>query len=108
PGCTAEACSLRDHYEKFLSEGYAILGASPDSPKRHTAFIKKYNLPFSLLSDESKQTLLDYGVWGPKKFMGRSYEGVYRTTFIINENGIIDEVITEVNTKNHASQILAG
>ena len=65
PGCTAEACSLRDHYEKFLSEGYAILGASPDSPKRHTAFIKKYNLPFSLLSDESKQTLLDYGVWGP-------------------------------------------
>lgn len=108
PGCTAEACSLRDHYEKFLSEGYAILGASPDSPKRHTAFIKKYNLPFSLLSDESKQTLRDYGVWGPKKFMGRSYEGVYRTTFIINENGIIDEVITEVNTKNHASQILAG
>lgn len=106
PGCTAEACSLRDNYDKLLADGYAILGVSPDTPKKHTAFIKKYNLPFSLLSDDQKETSKAFGVWGPKKFMGRSYEGVYRTTFIINENGIIDEVITDVNTKDHANQIM--
>jgi peroxiredoxin Q/BCP len=106
PGCTAEACSLRDNYNKMLSEGYEILGVSPDSPKKHTAFIKKYDLPFHLLSDEQKETVKAYGVWGPKKFMGRAYEGVFRTSFIINSEGIIEEVITKVDTKDHANQIL--
>ncbi len=106
PGCTAEACNLRDNYEKFISQGYQILGVSPDSPKKHTSFIKKYDLPFSLLADEQKETVQAYGVWGTKKFMGRTYQGVFRTTFIIDEKGIIEEIIKEVNTKNHTDQIL--
>lgn len=106
PGCTAEACNLRDNYEKLISQGYNILGVSPDSPKKHTSFIKKYDLPFSLLADEQKETVQAYGVWGTKKFMGRTYQGVFRTTFIIDENGIIEEIIKEVNTKNHTDQIL--
>ncbi len=106
PGCTAEACSLRDNYHRLQAEGYEILGVSPDNPKKHQAFIKKYDLPFSLISDESKVVLNSYGVWGPKSFMGRSYDGVIRTTFIINKDGIIEEVITDVKTKNHANQIL--
>lgn len=106
PGCTAEACSLRDNYDQMLRDGYEILGVSPDSPKKHTAFIKKYSLPFHLLSDEQKETVQAYGVWGQKKFMGRTYDGVFRTTFIINGDGIIDEVITDVNTKDHAKQIM--
>lgn len=106
PGCTAEACNLRDNYEKLISQGYQILGVSPDSPKKHTSFIKKYDLPFSLLADEQKETVQAYGVWGTKKFMGRTYQGVFRTTFIIDEKGIIEEIIKEVNTKNHIDQIL--
>ena len=108
PGCTAEACSLRDGYPKFIAQGYAILGVSPDSVKKHVKFIEKYDLPFSLLADEDKAVSNAYGVWGPKKFMGRSYEGVHRTTFVIDASGKIEEIIEKVDTKNHAEQLLAG
>ena len=107
PGCTAEACSLRDGYPKFIAQGYAILGVSPDSVKKHVKFIEKYDLPFSLLADEDKAVANAYGVWGPKKFMGRSYEGVHRTTFVIDASGKIEEIIEKVDTKNHADQLLA-
>lgn len=107
PGCTAEACSLRDGYPKFIAQGYEILGVSPDSVKKHVKFIEKYNLPFSLLADEDKAVANAYGVWGPKKFMGRSYEGVHRTTFVIDASGKIEEIIEKVDTKNHAEQLLA-
>ncbi|MCB0532751.1 MAG: thioredoxin-dependent thiol peroxidase [Saprospiraceae bacterium] len=107
PGCTAEACSLRDGYPKFIAQGYAILGVSPDSVKKHVKFIEKYDLPFSLLADEDKAVSNAYGVWGPKKFMGRSYEGVHRTTFVIDASGKIEEIIEKVDTKNHADQLLA-
>ena len=106
PGCTAEACSLRDNYEQFLGKGYDILGVSPDSAKKHVKFREKFSLPFSLLADESHAVAEAYGVWGPKKFMGREYDGIHRTTFIIDENGIIEEVISDVKTKAHAVQIL--
>lgn len=105
PGCTKEACNLRDNYEDLLSAGIKILGVSPDSEKRHKKFIEKYNLPFPLLVDEDKEVLNKYGVWGPKKFMGKSYTGVHRTTFIINEKGNIESVIKKVKTKDHAQQI---
>lgn len=108
PGCTAEACSLRDHYSRFLKKGYAILGVSPDSEKKHQKFIEKYNLPFSLLADPEANILKAYGVWGLKKFMGREYMGVLRTTFIIDEKGHIERVIDKVDTKEHADQILAA
>lgn len=106
PGCTAEACDLRDHYQTFLAKGYAILGASADTAKRQLAFIKKYELPFPLLADEEKEVLNAFGVWGPKKFMGKEYDGIHRTTFIIDEKGVIEEVIEKVKTKEHAAQIL--
>ena len=105
PGCTAESCSLRDSYQQFLAKGYAVLGVSPDSPKKHVKFIDKYDLPFSLLADEDRSVANAYGVWGPKKFMGRSYEGIHRTTFIIDESGKIERIIEKVDTKNHAEQI---
>ncbi|MCO6484354.1 MAG: thioredoxin-dependent thiol peroxidase [Saprospiraceae bacterium] len=108
PGCTAEACSLRDHYSRFLKKGYAILGVSPDSEKKHQKFIEKYNLPFSLLADPEANILKAYGVWGLKKFMGREYMGVLRTTFIIDEKGHIERIIDKVDTKEHADQILAA
>ncbi|WP_366184073.1 thioredoxin-dependent thiol peroxidase [Flavobacterium ovatum] len=106
PGCTAEACDLRDNFERFQANNYALLGVSPDSAGRQTKFKEKYNLPFPLLADESKSVIEAFGVWGPKKFMGKEYDGIYRTTFIINEGGIIDEVIEKVKTKEHAAQIL--
>lgn len=106
PGCTAEACSLRDHYSRFLKKGYAILGVSPDSEIKHQKFIEKYNLPFSLLADPEANILKAYGVWGLKKFMGKEYMGVLRTTFIIDEKGHIERVIDKVDTKEHADQIL--
>jgi len=106
PGCTAEACSLRDHYAKFEEQGYVILGVSPDKEAKHQKFIEKYNLPFSLLVDTEAEIMKAYGVWGPKKFMGKEYIGVHRTTFIIDEQGVIDKVIEKVDTKNHATQIL--
>lgn len=106
PGCTAEACDLRDHYQTFLSRGYDVLGVSADSAKKQENFKSKYELPFPLLADEDKTVINAFGVWGPKKFMGKEYDGIHRTTFVINENGIIDEVITKVKTKAHAEQIL--
>lgn len=106
PGCTAEACSFRDNYQEIREKGIEILGVSADEPKKHLKFISKYALPFKLVSDIDKVVCNAYEVWGPKKFMGKSYEGISRTTFLINELGIIDHVITTVDTKNHASQIL--
>ncbi len=106
PGCTAEACDLRDNFEQFQAKNYAILGVSADSQKAQLKFKEKYDLPFPLLADEDKAVIQAFGVWGPKKFMGKTYDGIHRTTFIIDENGIIEEVISEVKTKTHASQIL--
>jgi thioredoxin-dependent peroxiredoxin len=106
PGCTAEACDLRDHFDKFKSKNYELLGVSADSAKAQSKFKDKYQLPFPLIADEDKEVIEAFGVWGPKKFMGKEYNGIHRTTFVINENGIIDEVITDVKTKVHASQIL--
>ena len=106
PGCTAQSCNLTDNYDALQKAGYEVLGVSCDSAKRHQKFIEKYNLSFSLVSDEEKNVVKDYGVWGLKKFMGREYMGISRTTFIIDENGIIQEVIIKVDTKNHAAQIL--
>jgi len=106
PGCTNEACNLRDNYQSFLAKGYAILGASADSAKRQQNWINKHELPFSLLVDEEKEVINAFGVWGPKKFMGREYDGIHRTTFVIDENGVIEDVILKVKTKAHAEQIL--
>ena len=106
PGCTAQACDLSDNYNDLIKKGYDVLGVSCDSVKRHQKFIEKYNLPFNLISDEDKQVVNNYGVWQLKKFMGREYMGIVRTTFIIDEKGIIEDIITKVNTKQHTSQIL--
>lgn len=106
PGCTAEACNLSDNYQVFTNKGYDILGVSADSAKRQQNFINKYELKFPLLADEGKTVINAFGVWGPKKFMGKEYDGIYRTTFIIDEKGIIEEVIAKVKTKAHAQQIL--
>jgi peroxiredoxin Q/BCP len=106
PGCTNEACDLRDNYESFLAKGYEILGASADSAKRQQNWIDKHQLPFPLLADEDKAVIKAFGVWGPKKFMGKEYDGIHRTTFVINENGVIEDIILKVKTKAHAAQIL--
>lgn len=106
PGCTAEACSLRDNYKQLTDLGYFVIGVSPDNQKSHQKFADKHELPFPLIADPEKKVIMDYGTWGPKKFLGREYDGVIRTTFIINEKGIIDEVISKVDTKNHAFQVL--
>ncbi len=105
PGCTAAACSLRDDYDALKEAGYDMLGVSPDKPAKHAKFINKYDFPFSLLADEEKETLKAYGAWGRKKFMGREYDGVLRSTYIIDEEGKILEVIEKVKTKTHAQQI---
>lgn len=106
PGCTAEACDLRDNFKKFKAQNFALLGVSADSAKAQAKFIEKYDLPFPLIADEDKSVINAFGVWGPKKFMGKVYDGIHRTTFIIDESGIIEEVIEKVKTKEHASQIL--
>lgn len=106
PGCTAEACDLRDNFERFKANNYELLGVSADSAKRQANFIEKNNLPFALLADEDKAVIEAFGVWGPKKFMGKEYDGIHRTTFVIDENGILTDVIEKVKTKEHASQIL--
>ncbi len=106
PGCTVEACNLRDNYERFQSLGYDILGVSADSERRQTNFRNKYEFPYPLLADEDKAVINAYKVWGPKKFMGREFDGIHRTTFVIDENGIIEDVITKVKTKEHTAQIL--
>ena len=107
PGCTAEACSLRDGYHDLLAKGYKIIGVSADDTKSHKKFAEKYNLPFPLIPDTEREIIHAYGVWGRKKFMGREYDGILRTTFIIAEDGTILKVIDDVKTKNHADQVLA-
>ena len=106
PGCTSEACDLRDHYQVFLAKGYDILGVSADSAKRQQNWINKHELPFPLLADEDKTVIKAFDVWGPKKFMGKEYDGIHRTTFVIDGNGIIENIITKVKKKAHADQIL--
>lgn len=106
PGCTAEACDLRDNYERFQTNNYELIGVSADSAKIQKKFEEKYSFPFSLLADEDKSAIEAFGVWGPKKFMGKEYDGIHRTTFVIDENGIITDIITDVKTKAHANQIL--
>jgi peroxiredoxin Q/BCP len=106
PGCTAEACDLRDNYARFQVNNYALLGVSADSAKAQAKFIEKNDLPFPLLADEDKSVIQAFGVWGPKKFMGKEYDGIHRTTFVIDENGSIEDVISDVKTKAHAAQIL--
>lgn len=105
PGCTAEACNLRDNYMDLLAKGFEVVGVSPDSAKSHQKFITNYQLPFILLSDPEKKILNDYGVWGEKKMYGKPYMGVLRTTFIIDEAGKIESIIEKVDTKNHSTQI---
>lgn len=106
PGCTAEACNLRDNYETFLEKGYEVIGVSADTEKKQLNFSEKYDLPYSLLADTDKKIIEAFGVWGPKKFMGREYDGIHRTSFVIDEKGVIEEVISKVKTKDHAAQIL--
>ncbi len=106
PGCTAQACNLRDNHEELMEKGYAVVGVSGDSENMHKKFIEKNNLPFPLIADTEKEILKTYGVWGPKKFMGKVKDGTHRTTFVIDENGIISEVIEKVNTKDHTNQII--
>jgi thioredoxin-dependent peroxiredoxin len=106
PGCTDEACNLRDNYQLMLKKGYKVIGVSADDEKSHQKFIEKFKLPFPLIADTDKSIINAYGVWGRKKFMGREFDGILRTTFIINESGIIEEVISKVDTKNHFSQIV--
>ena len=106
PGCTAQSCNLSDNYKLLQKSGYDVIGVSCDSIKRHQKFIEKYSLPFNLVSDEDQKVVNDYGVWQLKKFMGREYMGIMRTTFLIDENGIIEEIITKVNTKEHTTQII--
>jgi thioredoxin-dependent peroxiredoxin len=105
PACTAAACSLRDNYGELKALGIEMLGVSPDSQKKHQNFIKKHSFPFPLVADENLELMKTFGVWGPKKFMGREFDGVLRTTFLIDEKGIIEQVFDKVNTKNHAAQI---
>ena len=106
PGCTAEACNLRDNYSDLIKQGFQIIGVSADPEKSHKKFTDKFNLPFPLIPDTDKKIIHDYGVWGPKKFMGKTYDGILRTTFIIDEKGFIENIITKVETKNHVEQII--
>lgn len=106
PGCTAEACNLTDNYTELQKKGFELLGVSADSEKRQKKFKEKYKMPFPLLADVNKEVINAFGVWGPKKFMGRTFNGIHRKTFIIDENGIISRVIDKVKTKDHAAQIL--
>jgi len=106
PGCNAEACNLRDNYEMWLGKGYKVLGVSPDKQAAHQKFISKFDLPFSLISDTEKEIIKAYGAWGPKKLYGREYEGLLRSTFVISEDGIVEQIFTKVKTKDHTNQIL--
>ncbi len=106
PGCTNQACNLRDNFDALKKEDIVVLGVSPDEEKRHQKFIDKYELPFTLIADPDKEVINAYGIWGPKKFMGKEYEGVHRTTFLINEKGEIHDVIKKPKTKAHAEEIL--
>ncbi len=107
PGCTAQACNLRDNYESLLNKGFVVLGVSVDNEKSHQKFIKKYDLPFPLLADTDHAIVEAYGVWVEKSMYGKTYMGTARTTFVIDENGIVSEIIQKVDTKNHTDQILS-
>ena len=106
PGCTVESCNLRDYYTELQTKGFEVLGVSADGESSHQKFIGKHNLPFHLLADTEKKVLNAYGVWGPKKFMGRIYDGIHRTTFVIDEQGVIEKIFIKVKTKTHTEQIL--
>jgi thioredoxin-dependent peroxiredoxin len=106
PGCTAEACNLNDNYDFWISKGYEVIGVSPDSEASHQKFIKKYGLKFNLISDTTKEILESYGAWGEKVNYGKTYMGVIRTTFVINEEGVIEKIFKKVDTKEHTNQIV--
>jgi thioredoxin-dependent peroxiredoxin len=106
PGCTAEACNLRDNYSVLQSKGYEVIGVSTDDEKSHTKFVTKYSLPFTLVADPEQKIVNQYGVWVEKSMYGKKYMGTARTTFVINETGIIEEIIEKVDTKNPTAQIL--
>ena len=106
PGCTAEACDLQDNIERFTANNYEVIGVSADSQKRQLNFAVKNNLQYTLIADEDKKIINAYGVWGPKKFMGRTFDGIHRTTFVIDEKGTIEDIILKVKTKEHTGQIL--
>lgn len=106
PGCTRQACNLRDNYSDLKTKNYAVVGVSADSVKAHKKFEQKYNLPFPLIADTDKKIIHDYGVWGEKQFMGRFFDGINRTTFLIDEDRKIEKVIEKVKTKDHTAQIL--
>ncbi len=106
PGCTKQACNLKENYAALKKDGFEILGVSADDVQRHQKFIDKYDLPFNLLADTDKEVINLFGVWGPKKFMGKEYDGINRTTFVIDENGVIINIIDKVKTANHTEQIL--
>jgi len=108
PGCTDQACNLRDNYTQLGQEGIQIIGVSMDSETSHQKFIAKHTLPFPLIADTDKSVINAFGVWGPKKFMGKEYDGIHRTTFLINEEGSIVDVISKPKTKDHSTEILAG
>jgi peroxiredoxin Q/BCP len=108
PGCTDQACNLRDNYTQLGQEGIQIIGVSMDSESSHQKFIAKHTLPFPLIADTDKSVINAFGVWGPKKFMGKEYDGIHRTTFLINEEGSIVDVISKPKTKDHSTEILAG
>lgn len=106
PGCTAQACNLAENYSELQKQGFEVIGVSADSEERHQKFIAKYNLPFTLLADTKLEIIKAYGVWGYKKFMGKEYDGIHRTTFIIGTDGVLEKVILKVKTKDHSAQIL--
>ena len=106
PGCTAESCNLNDNYEMWLSKGYDVVGVSPDSEKSHVKFIEKYNLKFNLIADTNHEILEAYDAWGEKSMYGKKYMGVLRTTYVIDEKGLIEAVFEKVNTKDHTNQII--
>ena len=108
PGCTAEACNLGENYDELISKGFEVIGVSPDGEASHQKFIAKFNLPYNLIADTEKEILKAYGAWGLKKMYGKEYEGVLRTTYIIDEEGSVSKVFKKVQTKDHTSQILKG
>lgn len=106
PGCTAQACNLKDNYQYLLDRGIKIIGISADNEASHLNFTEKFGLPFPLIPDVEKKIILNYGVWGEKKFMGKTYDGIHRITFVIDEKGFIEKIFSKVDTKNHSTQIL--
>ena len=106
PGCTAQACNLRDNYSELQKKGFVVLGVSVDSAKSHKKFEEKFDLPFTLVSDDEKKIVEAYGVWGEKKFMGKTYMGTNRVTFLIDEEGVIKKILSKVDTKNHTEEVL--